>query len=103
MSTNLSKLIFFDFEVFKYDWLAVFNCDNHEVIVMNDSDELEKFVTSHSDYYFAGFNNYRYDDIICHGIIDGEDAYTLNNKIINEHKKLKVKNYLYKSLDLKQD
>ena len=62
MSTNLSKLIFFDFEVFKYDWLAVFNCDNHEVIVMNDSDELEKFVTGHSDYYFVGFNNYHYDD-----------------------------------------
>lgn len=103
MSTNLSKLIFFDFEVFKYDWLAVFNCDNHEVIVMNDSDELEKFVTGHSDYYFVGFNNYHYDDVICHRIIDGDNPYEINNQIINEHKKLKVNHYLYKSLDLKQD
>ena len=70
---------------------------------MNDSDELEKFVTGHSDYYFVGFNNYHYDDVICHRIIDGDNPYEINNQIINEHKKLKVNHYLYKSLDLKQD
>lgn len=103
MYTKLSKLIFFDFEVFKYDWLVVFHYDNQEEVVVNDSDKLEKFITSHSDYYFVGFNNYRYDDVICHKIIEGENPYDINYKIIIEHKKVKVKNYLYKSLDLKQD
>lgn len=103
MNTKLSKLVFFDFEVFKYDWLVVFKYDDTEEVIVNDSSKLEKFITSHSSYYFVGFNNYHYDDVICHKIIDGENAYEINNLIIKEKKKLKINNYLYKSLDLKQD
>lgn len=103
MNIMLNKLIFFDFEVFKKDWLVVFNYDNKEDVIVNDCEKLKQFISSHSDYYFIGFNNYNYDDIICHNIINGNDPYIINNKIINDNERLKIENYLYKSLDLYQD
>lgn len=100
---NEYKLVFFDFEVFKYDWLVVFNFNNQEEVIVNDCDKLKNFINSHSDHFFIGFNNYHYDDIICHKIIEGENPYEINNRIIENKEKIKIKDYLYKSLDLMQD
>ena len=49
---NEFKLIFFDFEVFKYDWLVVFNFNNQEEVIVNDCDKLKNFINSHSDHFF---------------------------------------------------
>ena len=104
MNTNLdSRLIFFDFEVLKYDWLVVFNCNNQDRVIVNDCKSLIDFISSHSDYYFVGFNNYRYDDVICHKIIEGENPYKINNQIIDNSIRFNIDKYLYKSLDLYQD
>lgn len=103
MNMELNKLVFFDFEVFKYDWLVVFNYDNQETVIVNDCEGLNQFISSHNDYYFIGFNNYNYDDIICHKIIEGENPYKINCLIIDEHEKISIDTYLYKSLDLYQD
>ena len=100
---NEYKLVFFDFEVFKYDWLVVFNFNNQEEVIVNDCDKLKNFINRHSDHFFIGFNNYHYDDIICHKIIEGENPYEINNRIIENKEKIKIKDYLYKSLDLMQD
>lgn len=103
MNTVLNKLVFFDFEVFFEDWLVVFNYDNQETVIVNDCEKLGRFINSHSDYYFIGFNNYVYDDIICHKILEGENPYMINYLIINEKQRLQIEEYLYKSLDLYQD
>lgn len=103
MNTMLNNIVFFDFEVFKYDWLVVFNFNNQETVIANDCEELKKFISSHCDCYFIGFNNYNYDDIICHKIIEGENPYKINCRIIDNKEHLKIDNYLYKSLDLSQD
>lgn len=100
---SVDKNIFFDFEVFKEDWLVVYNYDNQEEVIMNDCEKLKQFISSHSDYYFIGFNNYNYDDVICHTIIEGNNPYKISNKIINNGERFRVENYLYKSLDLYQD
>ena len=106
MKLDNSHLIFFDFEVFIEDWLVVFSTESKEEVIVNDCEKLKQFISSHSDYYFIGFNNYHYDDIICHKILEGENPYKYNELIINGNNKsvdLKISDYLYKSLDLYQD
>lgn len=102
MSIKKYNLIFFDFEIFKYDWLVVFNIDSQEEVIVNDCEALRKFINSHSDCYFIGFNNYNYDDIVCHKILDGENPYEISQAIFNNREKYKI-DYLYKSIDLTQD
>lgn len=51
MQINLTKLLFFDFEVFKYDWLVVIIDYNtkEKTIIINDISELRQFYNLHKD------------------------------------------------------
>lgn len=80
------KKIFYDFEVFMYDWLAVFiDYDTRErKIIVNDPYDLEWFYHLHKDDIFCGYNSREYDQVIFKGIMQGLDPWYLNNKIVNE-------------------
>lgn len=76
---------FFDFEVFKKDWLVFFiGQDDSEIVVWNDPAILRKALEKFD--CLVGFNNYFYDDFILTGIMSGYNNYEvwkLSNTIVN--------------------
>ncbi|MEG1502545.1 MAG: hypothetical protein RR370_04055, partial [Synergistaceae bacterium] len=83
------KKIFYDFECFKFDWLVVFiDYDTKEkTVVINNRDELQAFYDLHKDDIFCGYNSRTYDQIMFKGILQGKNAFDVNNQIILEGKK----------------
>jgi hypothetical protein len=83
------KLIIYDFEVFKYDWLVVFI--NHETrertLIINNQEELNKFYNKHKEDIFVGYNSRGYDQFIIKAILYGIDPYYVTDQIINKNKK----------------
>lgn len=85
------NLIFFDFEVYKYDWLVVFKEDNKFTVIENDKEKLKEYIEKNNKKILVGFNNYNYDSIILGGLLLGKDPYELSTKIINrERPRLKL-------------
>lgn len=82
-------MIFYDFEVFKYDWLVViYDLFNQErKIIVNNPDELDQFYQKHKDDIWIGYNSKNYDQYILKGIILGFDPSEINNHIIVERQK----------------
>lgn len=83
------KKIFYDFEVFMYDWLVVFiDYDTREkTVVINSRKELDDFYQKNKDNVFCGYNSRTYDQVIFKGILQGKHPWTLNDEIINQGKK----------------
>ena len=99
---------FYDFEVFKKDWLVVFISENdEEIVVWNDPAILRKALEKFD--CLVGFNNYAYDDLILTGIMSGYNNYEvwkLSNSIVNSRNienKIKVMARKLPSLDTKQE
>jgi DNA polymerase len=108
MSTSL---IFYDFEVFKKDFLVVLyevpaNTRTH---ICNDVKALNKFYEEHKNDIWIGFNSRKYDQWILRAILGGFDPYEMNDWLINKGKdgylfnpalsNIKVYNYdVYKGL-----
>lgn len=85
------KVLFYDFEVFKNDWLVVFKDNDNFIIIVNDKEKLKLFIEEHKKSILVGFNSYNYDDIILAGLLTNKDPYELSKKIINGSKpKLKL-------------
>ena len=65
------KIIFYDFEVFKEDWLVVLvNPDKRtEDVIINDEATLIKYYEDNKDEIWTGYNSNRYDQFILRGII----------------------------------
>lgn len=82
-------LLFYDYEVFKYDWLAVFIDPINDVktFIVNDVEKLKQFHSEHQEDIWIGFNNRNYDQFIHKGILLGFDPYKINHFIINEKRK----------------
>lgn len=78
------KVIFYDFEVFKEDWLVVFIEPNErkETVIVNDRKQLISFYESHKDDIWVGFNSRHYDQYILKGILLGINPKEINDKII---------------------
>lgn len=72
---------FFDLEVYKYDWLAVFERDGSLTKIHNDSEALRSFLSTIS--ILVGYNNYSYDDKIIASILRNIDPYETSQKILN--------------------
>ncbi|MCG1029290.1 DNA polymerase B [Virgibacillus halodenitrificans] len=90
----------YDLEVYKHDWLAVFNTDGKITKLHNDRDGLKAFLSSVN--YLVGYNNYNYDDRIIAAILKDMDPFQVSQKIINNKPfKLRLQNPL--TLDVMQE
>ena len=77
-------MLFYDFEVFKFDWLVVINdvTNRCEHVIINDPDELEKIHKQNVNDIWVGFNSRHYDQYILKGILCGFDPKQINDFII---------------------
>ena len=79
-------MIFYDFEVFKHDWLVHFIdvINQVEKTIVNDRDELIEYYEKNSTNLWIGFNNLHYDQFIFKGILLGMNPTDINDFIINQ-------------------
>lgn len=77
-------MLFYDFEVFIYDWLVVINdaSNRKEKVIVNDPDALQKFYEEHCNDVWTGYNSRHYDQYILKGILCGFDPKKINDYII---------------------
>lgn len=81
-------IIFYDFEVFKYDWLivAIHMTEQKEYVIVNNPYELQALYEANKHDIWIGFNNRHYDQYIFKGILCGLDPKKINDWIIVEGK-----------------
>lgn len=79
-------MIFYDFEAFKEDWLAVFIdvTRKTEQVIVNNPDELKALYEENTSNIWVGFNNRHYDQYIMKGILLGMNPKRINDWIILE-------------------
>lgn len=77
-------MLFYDFEVLKYDWLTVIidTVSKQEYDIINDRDKLIEFYENHTKDIWVGFNNKHYDQYILKGIMLGMNPKDINDQII---------------------
>ena len=77
-------MLVIDFEVFKYDWLAVVmdTVAQSEQVIINDSEQLEKLYREHCKDVWLGYNIRGYDQWILKGILCGFNPKHINDYII---------------------
>ena len=77
-------LNFYDFEVFKYDWLVVIAnpIEKTEKVIVNDKKALEEYYNAHSAQIFVGYNSRNYDQYIMKAILCGFNPKEMNDYII---------------------
>lgn len=80
-------LNFYDFEVFKNDWLVVIinPVEKKETVIHNDKEKLEEYFYSHEKEIWIGYNNRRYDQYIMKAILLGMNPKEVNDYIIAKH------------------
>ena len=81
-------MIFYDFEVFKHDWLVVLidPVNKEEVVICNDKAKLESYYSKNKSNIWVGFNSRHYDQYILKGILAGFDPKEINDFIIIQNK-----------------
>ena len=77
-------MIFYDFEVFQYDWLVVcIDAESEEKeVIINDPDRLKGYYEKNSSRIWVGFNNKHYDQYIMKAILLGMNPKEVNDQII---------------------
>ena len=81
-------ILFYDFEVFKEDWLVVIidMGKKEEHVIINDPEQLEKIYKENINNIWVGFNSRHYDQYIMKGILCGFDPKKINDYIIVDDK-----------------
>lgn len=81
-------LNFYDFEVFKYDWLVVIINPIEKTVtrIVNDSQALKDYFDAHDKEIWIGYNNRRYDQYIMKAILLDMDPKDVNDWIIRDNK-----------------
>lgn len=79
-------MLFYDAEVFKFDWLFVIYdmVNQRKHVIVNDKDTLEKFYRENKNNIWIGFNSRHYDQYILQGILCGFDPKEINDFIIRD-------------------
>lgn len=72
---------FYDVEIYKFDWLVVFEQEGKITRIHNDRGALERFLSSVS--FLVGYNNYHYDDKITAAILKKLNPYETSQQILN--------------------
>lgn len=77
-------MIFYDFEVFRYNWLvvAIDPKKPKPYVIWDDPEALKKLHKEYKNDIWVGFNSRHYDQYILKGILCGFDAWELNDHII---------------------
>lgn len=77
-------MLFYDFEVFKYDWLVVVIdvTRKKEHVIINNPDELKALYEANRNDIWVGFNNRHYDQYIMKGILLGMNPKKINDFIV---------------------
>jgi hypothetical protein len=85
----LIVIIFFDFEVFKYDWLvvAIDPVEKKEFVIVNDRKKLDELYSKYKRDIWVGYNCRNYDQYILKGIMLGFDPKKINDWIIVKDRK----------------
>jgi len=80
-------MIFYDMEVFKFDWLGVFidTVSRKKHVIINDPETLKNLYEEHRKNIWSGFNINHYDQYIFKSILLGIDPYFVSSKIVKEH------------------
>ena len=88
LESGVIEIIFYDFEVFKEDWLAVFIdvTSRKEYVIVNDPDKLKALYEANIKDIWVGFNNRHYDQYIMKGILLGMNPKRINDWIILEER-----------------
>ena len=83
-----SILNFYDFEVFKEDWLVVIIniYEKSEVVIINDKEKLQEYYDAHKNQIWVGYNNNHYDQYILKAILCGFNPKEVNDFIIAKGK-----------------
>lgn len=82
-------MLFYDFEVMKYDWLVVVINPFEETttIIINDSTKLGRFYEENKTKIWVGYNSRNYDQYILKAILLGFSPKAVNDWIIVEKRK----------------
>lgn len=77
-------MIFFDAEVFRFDWLFVFmDTETKEtIVIVNDPDQLNQLYEQNKTNIWVGFNSRHYDQYIFKAILCDFDPYEVSQWII---------------------
>lgn len=81
-------MIFYDMEVFQFDWLIVIkDTDTREThVIVNDKEKLESIYQNNKNNVWVGYNSRQYDQYILKGILLGFNPYDISTHIIQHHK-----------------
>lgn len=83
---GVNGLLFYDFEVFKYDWLVVVMdmTTKKTHVIINSPEELEALYKANIKEIWVGFNSRHYDQYILKAILCGFDPKKVNDYIITK-------------------
>ena len=81
-------LLFYDFEVFRHNWLivAIEPQSRKQTIITDDPEKLRAFYEEHKKDLWIGYNNVHYDQYILKGILCGFNPYDISQWIIAQKK-----------------
>lgn len=77
---------FYDFEVFRHDWLVVIinPVTKEETVIINDVRKLQRYYEQHKNDIWVGYNSRHYDQYILKALLCGFDAWEMNDWLINQ-------------------
>lgn len=80
------SLNFYDFEVFRHDWLVVIinPVEKIKTIIANDSKALKRYYNAHKEQIWVGYNSRNYDVFIMKSILLGLNPKKTNDYIIEK-------------------
>lgn len=81
------NILFYDFEVFKEDWLVVIMdmLNKEETVIINDQEKLADFHKKNRENIWIGYNNNHYDQYIMKAILSGFNPKRVNDYIIERN------------------
>ena len=82
-------MLFYDFEVFKCDWLvcAIDPIKQEEFVIVNSKDDLQKLYNEYKNDIWCGYNSRNYDQWILKAILCGFNPKEMNDWIIVDKRK----------------
>ena len=79
-------LNFYDFEVFRRDWLVVIinPFEETKTVIIDDKQQLENYYNAHKSEIWIGYNSRHYDVYILKAILCDFDPFDVSDFIINQ-------------------